>query len=138
MQSLIGRHCNSPKRSDLIRARTLDLQIRRRTLYHVAIKASSIARQYKCPLIHIPRLHTYRSFLMPLQQTSFENIVTKEEVAQNNQFLLLPQCFQHSCIFILSYIRGNFNLIETRPTLHNVLNYFQLLYLHIEIFILFY
>ena len=23
----------------------------------------------------------------------FENIVTKEEIAQNEQFLLLPQCF---------------------------------------------
>ena len=28
-----------------------------------------------------------------LQQTAFENIVTKEEIAQNQQFLLLLQCF---------------------------------------------
>ena len=28
-----------------------------------------------------------------LQQTTFENIVTKEEIAQDVQFLLLPQCF---------------------------------------------
>ena len=31
---------------------------------------------------------------MPLQQTAFfENIVTQEEIAQNEQFLLLPQYF---------------------------------------------
>ena len=31
---------------------------------------------------------------MPLQQTTFENIVTKEEIARNEHFLLFPQCFQ--------------------------------------------
>ena len=30
----------------------------------------------------------------------FENIVTKEEIAQNEQFLLLPQCFP---IFVIGY-----------------------------------
>ena len=30
----------------------------------------------------------------------FENIVTKEEIAQNVQFLLLPQCFQ---LFVIGY-----------------------------------
>ena len=30
----------------------------------------------------------------------FENIVTKEEIAQNVQFLLLPQCFPH---FVIGY-----------------------------------
>ena len=30
----------------------------------------------------------------------FENIVTKEEIAQNMQFLLLPQCFQ---LFVIGY-----------------------------------
>ena len=39
-------------------------------------------------------LFRHRRFLTPLQQTTFENIVTKEEIAQNEQFLLLPQCFQ--------------------------------------------
>ena len=29
-----------------------------------------------------------------LRRRLFENIVTKEEIAQNEQFLLLPQCFQ--------------------------------------------
>ena len=34
------------------------------------------------------------SFLTPLSSRRlFENIVTKEEIAQNKQFLLLPQCF---------------------------------------------
>ena len=28
-----------------------------------------------------------------LQQTGFENIVGKEEIARNKQFLLFPQCF---------------------------------------------
>ena len=27
------------------------------------------------------------------QQTTFENIVRKEEIAHNEQFLLFPQCF---------------------------------------------
>ena len=46
----------------------------------------------------------YRRFLTPLQQTTFENIVTKEEIAHNEQFLLL----------------------------HNIFNYFHSLYFHIR------
>ena len=30
---------------------------------------------------------------MHQQQTAFENIVGKEEIAHNEQFLLFPQCF---------------------------------------------
>ena len=30
---------------------------------------------------------------MPQQQTAFENIVGKEEIAHNEQFLLFQQCF---------------------------------------------
>ena len=30
---------------------------------------------------------------MNQQQTAFENIVGKEEIAHNEQFLLFPQCF---------------------------------------------
>ena len=30
---------------------------------------------------------------MHQQRTAFENIVGKEEIAQNKQFLLFPQCF---------------------------------------------
>ena len=43
--------------------------------------------------LYLPFL-TYRHLLMPLQQTTFENIVTIVEIAQNEQLLLLPQCFQ--------------------------------------------
>ena len=48
---------------------------------------------------------TYRQrFLMPMQQTTFENIVTKEEISQNEQFLPLPQCFQLLSVNIPSFI----------------------------------
>ena len=32
-----------------------------------------------------------RRFLMPLQQTKFENIVAKGKMANNEQFIILPQ-----------------------------------------------
>ena len=37
---------------------------------------------------------THRHILMHLQQATFENIVTKGEIAQNKQFLLLLHYFQ--------------------------------------------
>ena len=41
---------------------------------------------------------------MPLQQTTFKNIVTKGEFALNEQFLLLSQCFQiYSIIYTFTY-----------------------------------
>ena len=47
---------------------------------------------------------------MHQQQTAFENIVGKEEIARNEQFLLFPQCFllnqiivPHLSIFLTSY-----------------------------------
>ena len=40
------------------------------------------------------RFYTYISFLTPLQQTTFENIVAKGESAHDEQFLLFPQYFQ--------------------------------------------
>ena len=43
------------------------------------------ARSYFNPLLH--RYLTHR------QQTAFENIVGKEEIARNKQFLLFQQCF---------------------------------------------
>ena len=36
---------------------------------------------------------TYRRFLTPLQQMTFESILTKSEIAHNEHFLLLSQCF---------------------------------------------
>ena len=41
---------------------------------------------------------------MPLQQTSFENTVTKGEIAQNEQFLLWPKYFQLYLIIMLLFI----------------------------------
>ena len=48
---------------------------------------------------------TYRSFLTPLELASFENIVTKDEIAQNEPFLLWPQCFQLMPVSKPSYIK---------------------------------
>ena len=45
-------------------------------------------------LVTFPFPHNYRHFLTPLQQTTFENIVKKEEIAQIEQFLILLQYFQ--------------------------------------------
>ena len=39
-------------------------------------------------------------FWTPLQQTNFENIVAIEKIAHDEQFLLLPQCFQLFCVII--------------------------------------
>ena len=50
------------------------------------------------------RFPTHRHFLMPLQQTTFENIVAKGEIAHDEQFLLLQQCFQFNAIFICLFL----------------------------------
>ena len=36
---------------------------------------------------------TYKHFLVPLQETTFENIVVKGEIAHDEQFFLLPTMF---------------------------------------------
>ena len=41
---------------------------------------------------------------MPLQQTTIENIVAKGEIAQNKQFLHLPQCLKLFAVIIPSFI----------------------------------
>ena len=46
---------------------------------------------------------TCRRILTPLQQTTFENTATKGEIAHNEQFPLLPQCFQRYSILQLSF-----------------------------------
>ena len=43
-------------------------------------------------------------FLMPLRQTTFENIVIKREIAHGEQLILLLICFQPDFIIILSLI----------------------------------
>ena len=45
----------------------------------------------------IPHLDTFGRLC---SRRLFENIVTKEEIAQNMQFLLLPQCFP---LFVMGY-----------------------------------
>ena len=54
---------------------------------------------------------TCRRFLMPLQQTTFENIETKEEIACNEQFLVLRQCFQLFSIIIVTFIEVFFMFV---------------------------
>ena len=45
------------------------------------------------------------------QQTAFENIVEKGEIARNEQFLLFPQCFQLNQILVSPFVRI-FNIIS--------------------------
>ena len=42
---------------------------------------------------------------MPLQQTSFENIMEKGEIVHDEQFLYFPKCFQLYSISVLSFIK---------------------------------
>ena len=48
---------------------------------------------------------------MHQQQTAFENIVQKEEIAHNEQFLLFPQCFLLNQI-IISQLVHIFDIIS--------------------------
>ena len=41
---------------------------------------------------------------MHQQQTAFENIVRKEEIARNEQFLLFPQCFLLNQIVVSPFV----------------------------------
>ena len=41
---------------------------------------------------------------MHQQQTTFENIVGKEEIAHNEQFLLFPQCFLLNLMMISLFV----------------------------------
>ena len=51
----------------------------------------SVGKSYN--LLHYP-FPTYRHFLTPLQQKTFENIVVKGKITHDEQFPHLPQCFQ--------------------------------------------
>ena len=42
--------------------------------------------------------------LMHQQQTAFENIVGKEEIPRNKQFLLFPKCFLLNQIIISPFV----------------------------------
>ena len=41
---------------------------------------------------------------MHQKQTAFENIVGKEEIARNEQFLLFPQCFLLNQIIVSAFV----------------------------------
>ena len=41
---------------------------------------------------------------MHQQQTTFENILGKGEIARNEQFLLFPQCFQFNQITLSPFV----------------------------------
>ena len=43
-------------------------------------------------------------------QTAFENIVEKEEIARNEQFLLFPHCFLLNQIIVSPFV-NTFNII---------------------------
>ena len=56
-------------------------------------------------LVNFQLADIYKLLAKPLpisSTTTFESIVAKEQIAQNKQFLLLPQCFQLYSIIILS------------------------------------
>ena len=63
--------------------------------------------------IQLP-LPTYGRLLIPLQQTTFEIIVVNVDIAQNEQFLHLPQLFQLYSIMILSFIEIYFGLDHSK------------------------
>ena len=44
-------------------------------------------------IFHSLTLHSTDTHFDALTKTAFENIVEKEEIARNEQFLLFPQCF---------------------------------------------
>ena len=48
---------------------------------------------------------------MHQQQSAFENIVGKEEIARNEQFLLIPQCFLLNLIIVSPFV-CIFNIIS--------------------------
>ena len=56
-----------------------------------------------------PFPHIY-SFWCLCSRRLFENMATKEEIAQNEQFLLLSPCFQLYLIIVLSF-KGSFKFI---------------------------
>ena len=66
------------------------------TLIHVieAIRESGIDPALVSDRLVVLHFPTCRHILTHHQQTAFENILAKEEIAHNEQFLLLPQFLQ--------------------------------------------
>ena len=46
------------------------------------------------------------------QQTAFENIVGKGEIARNEQFLLFPQCFLLNQVIVSPFVVHIFDIIS--------------------------
>ena len=63
--------------------------------------------ELRCQRYPFPK---YRRFSTPMQQTTFEYILTKEEIADNEQFPLLPQYFQLYLLILHSFI-GIFHIL---------------------------
>ena len=57
---------------------------------HFFIIILAASQENVCLINPLPNID---AFWRLCSRQSFENIVTKEEIAQNEQFLLLPQCF---------------------------------------------
>ena len=60
---------------------------------HVYLQVYSLWTSVRFRPIKISLFTPSILILTPEQQTSFENIVEKGEIARNEQFLLFPQCF---------------------------------------------
>ena len=54
---------------------------------------------------------------MHQQQTAFENIVGKGEIARNEQFLLFPQCFLLNQVIVSPFVHNSdiVSLIAAEP-----------------------
>ena len=61
---------------------------------HIVTSKFCLPSMFFVTLRYLYSFPSYRRFLRPLQQITFENFVTKEEIVQNEQFLL-TQCFSH-------------------------------------------
>ena len=59
----------------------------------------------------LKRVLTLYSIDTHLQQTAFENIVGKAEIARNEQFLLFPQCFLLNQKIVSPYV-NTFDIIS--------------------------
>ena len=55
-------------------------------------------------------INVFLPFLSHQQQKAFENIVGKEEIARNEQFLLFPQCFLLNQKILSQFVNSFVNL----------------------------
>ena len=60
-----------------------------------------------CMWERVDPLRDNRRFWTPLWQKTLKNIVAKEKIAHDEQFLLLPQCFQLTSLITLFNYRDS-------------------------------